>query len=167
MHPTIGVDFVLLTQKLRTIIVDGKKCKLQVWDFSGAERFRRSWRTIYKKLDGVIVMYDTGNRESFDRVEYWVREIVEEAPQTSLLLVGNKSDLRGERTVGTDEGQQLADKLRIPFVEMSAKTGENVLTAFERFTEEFRRRVMREAEEAGEIRHCRVSIDANTGTEGL
>jgi small GTP-binding protein len=36
-YNTIGVDFVkmCLTQKTKTIDLDGKKCKLQIWDTAG------------------------------------------------------------------------------------------------------------------------------------
>ena len=47
------------------------------------------------------------------------------------VLCGNKSDLASERQVTKDQGSELAKKLNIPFVETSAKTGDNVTQAFE------------------------------------
>lgn len=46
------------------------------------------------------------------------------------MLVGNKKDLTQERQVSEEEGRVLADKFRVPFVETSAKTNENVSEAF-------------------------------------
>lgn len=47
-----------------------------------------------------------------------------------LILVGNKIDLSKERAVSWKRGQALADKYKIKFIEVSAKTGENVQTIF-------------------------------------
>ena len=46
------------------------------------------------------------------------------------MLIGNKTDLTDERQVTTDEGQALADKCKISFIETSAKTGHHVPEAF-------------------------------------
>jgi len=50
-------------------------------------------------------------------------------------LVGNKTDLESERVITTVEGTELANKLGIPSIETSAKTGaktgDNILNAFE------------------------------------
>mgnify|MGYP006097208619 FL=1 len=43
-----------------------------------------------------------------------------------ILLVGNKSDLKFEREVTTQEGQEFADKHNLIFFETSAKTAANV-----------------------------------------
>ena len=45
-------------------------------------------------------------------------------------LVGNKVDLVDERQVSEAEGQALADKYKIPFIETSAKTAYNITEAF-------------------------------------
>lgn len=51
------------------------------------------------------------------------------------MLIATKADLRGtnEDHVTLEEGQQLADANALPFVETSAKTGDNVQQAFELF----------------------------------
>jgi len=43
-----------------------------------------------------------------------------------ILLIGNKSDLKFEREVSTEEGQEFADKHNLIFYETSAKTAHNV-----------------------------------------
>lgn len=47
-----------------------------------------------------------------------------------LVLIGNKSDLDGERAVEERQGKDLADEYNIPFIETSAKDGSNVNQAF-------------------------------------
>ena len=51
------------------------------------------------------------------------------------MLVGNKADLQGERVVQEREGQALANKYELPFMEVSAKSGLNVVQAFMRMGE--------------------------------
>lgn len=47
-----------------------------------------------------------------------------------MILVGNKSDMSDRRVISTEQGQQLADELGIPFIEASAKTNDNVEESF-------------------------------------
>ena len=47
-----------------------------------------------------------------------------------ILLIGNKTDLKFEREVTTEEGQEFADKNNLIFFETSAKTAENVESSF-------------------------------------
>lgn len=56
----------------------------------------------------------------------------------NLLLLGNKVDLPN-RTVTTKQGQELADKHNIPYIEASAKTRLNVEEAFFTLVREIRR----------------------------
>jgi Ras-related protein Rab-8A len=48
------------------------------------------------------------------------------------MLVGNKLDLDKERIVQQREGSALAKKYDIPFMEVSAKTGENIADVFDK-----------------------------------
>eukprot|EP01103_Thecamoeba_quadrilineata_P003553 TRINITY_DN13316_c0_g1_i1.p1 TRINITY_DN13316_c0_g1~~TRINITY_DN13316_c0_g1_i1.p1 ORF type:complete len:209 (+),score=29.80 TRINITY_DN13316_c0_g1_i1:31-657(+) len=123
---TLSVDF-----KIRTIMMDGKRIKLQIWDTSGQERFRSITSSYYRGALGVIVVYDVTNQETFDNVKAWFDEIEKNvSPTVSKLLIGNKSDLESERVVSSTTGKELANNLQIPFLETSAKTAANVEQAF-------------------------------------
>jgi len=105
--------------------------KLQIWDTAGQERFRTITSAYYRGADGIIMVYDVTSSESFDHVEEWLSEVDRYANEnTSKLLVGNKADLIEEKQVPEETAQRFADKLRISFLETSAKTSTNVDAAF-------------------------------------
>mmetsp|Transcript_56128 Transcript_56128/g.119508 ORF Transcript_56128/g.119508 Transcript_56128/m.119508 type:complete len:209 (-) Transcript_56128:48-674(-) len=123
---TIGVDF-----RFKTIQVDRKTIKLQIWDTAGQERFRTITSAYYRGADGIILVYDICDRESFAHVDEWLNEVnryVNES--TCKILIGNKCD-RAERQVSTEEGQKKAQELGLAFIEASAKDATNVEKAFE------------------------------------
>eukprot|EP01087_Luapelamoeba_hula_P023862 TRINITY_DN8885_c0_g1_i1.p1 TRINITY_DN8885_c0_g1~~TRINITY_DN8885_c0_g1_i1.p1 ORF type:complete len:200 (+),score=37.87 TRINITY_DN8885_c0_g1_i1:94-693(+) len=132
---TIGVDF-----KIKTIEVEGKNIKLQIWDTAGQERFRTITSSYYRGSHGVILVYSVVDRASFSNVEKWVLEVDRYATNNvKKLLVGTKSDLANQRVVPTEEGQALAEKLKIPVLETSAKTSTNVNEAFLRMAMEIKK----------------------------
>ena len=119
---TIGVDF-----KMKTLEVDGKKIRLQIWDTAGQERFRTITSSYYRGANGIIVIFDTTEEDSFENVKHWLSEIERYATDgVSKMLVGNKCDMTDARAVETATAQEVADKLDVPFFEASAKTAENV-----------------------------------------
>ena len=78
-------------------------------------------------------MYDVTSRESFENIEKtWVKQAVEYFPDNDviMMLVGNKIDLEN-RAVSKDEGQRMARKNGMIFIETSAKTRIGVQEAFE------------------------------------
>lgn len=120
---TIGVDF-----KIKTMVVDGKKVKLQIWDTAGQERFRSIVASYYKNADAVILMYDITNRESFREISKWNIELDEYGPSDVVkILVGNKSDLDSLRQVTPQEGESL----EFIFFETSAIKNVNVQAVFD------------------------------------
>lgn len=122
---TIGVDF-----KVKEIVVDGKKVKLQIWDSAGQERFRNITASYYRNCSAIIIVYDITNHDSFDRVSKWVEDVRGFVPDAPLLLVGNKCDQEDQRKVTVEEGQKLADSLGFVFLETSAKTALNIDNVF-------------------------------------
>ena len=66
----------------------------------------------------------------------WLNQIHQYAPKdVKIILIGNKTDLRDERAVSTEAGQEFASTNKIHFFETSARTGENVKEAFEKMGE--------------------------------
>ncbi|VDO43976.1 unnamed protein product [Haemonchus placei] len=144
---TIGVDF-----KIRTIELDGKTIKLQIfvrenricfqWDTAGQERFRTITSSYYRGAHGIIVVYDITDQESFNNVKQWLQEIDRYACENvNKLLVGNKCDLTAKRAVETQAAKEYADQLGIPFLETSAKSSTNVEQAFLTMASEIKSRM--------------------------
>jgi Ras-related protein Rab-1A len=100
------------------------------WDTAGQDRFRTVNPAFYRGANGIVLVYDVTNKESFDRIEGWMQEAVQYAQEPRTLLVGNKADLE-PRQVTEAMGQELSAKLGgIPFLETSAKNSTNVEAAF-------------------------------------
>lgn len=51
-------------------------------------------------------------------------------PTVPKILVANKIDLEEMREVGREEGEELARKFGVPFLEVSAKEGTNIENIF-------------------------------------
>lgn len=96
-------------------------------------------------------MFDVGNRDSFEHLRDWYAEVCEHVMPHAMIfvLVGHKSDreLDEERTVSKDEAEKLAAQLGMPYVEASAKTGQNIQTCFEVLT-----RQIYQGLQSGEVR---------------
>ena len=130
---TIGLDYRLKSM----ILQSGKNIKLQIWDTAGQDRFRAITKNYYKGANGIILIYDVTNLQSYENVKNWINQIKEEAnPNVVVYLAGNKIDVEDkDRAVKTEEGQKIADDYNLPFYETSAKNGINVNKVFENIVE--------------------------------
>ena len=125
--PTIGVDF-----KVKTLEINNKKVKMQIWDTAGEERFRTVGSTYFRGAHGILLLYDVTNRDSFKNLENWLIEIEKNSSEKVLkILLGNKCDLNDDREIQPDEGRAFADRNGMEFMETSAKMNTNVNEAFE------------------------------------
>jgi len=124
---TIGIDF-----KIKTILLDGKKVRLQIWDTAGQERFRAITKAYYRSAMGAVLVYDITDKRTFDNIGKWINELNEFAPTNiPRILIGNKVDDVRKRVISQNVGMTYAVQHDLKFFETSAKNAENVNQPFE------------------------------------
>ena len=130
---TIGLDYRVKTMTLK----NKKNIKLQIWDTAGQDRFRAITKNYYKGANGIILIYDVTNLQTYENVKNWITQIREETnPNVVIYLAGNKIDIpEEERAVKTEEGKEIADEYKLQFKETSAKDGINVNEVFQELVE--------------------------------
>ena len=86
---------------------------------------------MFKGTQGIILVYDISNRDTFINVKKWANHIKDSADRdVCVLLVGNKLD-KNEREVTSEEAENVAKECRFYFIEMSAKNDKNIKEGFD------------------------------------
>ena len=126
---TIGME-----SETKFILINKDICKLTIFDTAGQEKFRAVPRNYYKNADGILLLFDVCNRNSFDKIKDWINEIKihsnksinndDDKNKLIVYLLGNKIDM--ERDVIKKEGEKMANELKIKYFEISCKTNINI-----------------------------------------
>ena len=124
---TVGIDF-----QDKTIEIEDKKVKLQVWDTAGQERFRNVAKNYFQSSNGFLLVFDITDKESFQKLnDFWMDQLNMHAPKKAKsVLVGNKSDLAGQRQVSIEDAEEFAKNNNLKYYEVSAKEGTKVVELF-------------------------------------
>ncbi|MHA1491891.1 MAG: Rab family GTPase [Promethearchaeota archaeon] len=126
--PTLGVNVSDKIFRVNDTIV-----QLVLWDIAGQPRFQFMRNQFYQGSDGVFLIFDLTNPKSFNRIKNWYQDIKRQLiinPSISGYLIGNKNDLTIQRNINREDADQLAEELNLGYIETSALTGENVISAF-------------------------------------
>lgn len=115
----------------KTLTIEGKIIRAEIWDTAGQERYRSMSPSFYRGSVGALVVYDISNKESFDNIPKWIKEIKTHAEGViATLIIGNKCD-RTDRVVFTEQANEFASKNKYGLIETSAMNDVNVEKAFE------------------------------------
>ena len=121
---TTGIEFNSREEKINNKII-----RVKIWDTAGQEIFHSLTKNFYRKADGIIIVYDVTNKESFDKIHDWVKSVhdnIDSYREMQIIIVGNKIDLEENREVTKEEGNKLSDFYEIPYFEASAKNSNGV-----------------------------------------
>ncbi|ELP91160.1 hypothetical protein EIN_480990 [Entamoeba invadens IP1] len=125
---TIGVEYAP-----KYIDLENNTLKVQLWDSAGQERFKNITRCYYRSTNGVILVFDMTQRESFNKVVEWYDDVMSksEGSRPVVYIVGNKSDLSDKICVSEKEIDKLSERLNSAKTFFcSAKSGKNVIAIF-------------------------------------
>mmetsp|Transcript_69931 Transcript_69931/g.97232 ORF Transcript_69931/g.97232 Transcript_69931/m.97232 type:complete len:198 (+) Transcript_69931:58-651(+) len=80
------------------VMVDGKTVSLGLWDTAGQEDYDRLRPLSYPQTDVFLVCFSIVSPTSFQNVKTkWVPEVKHHCPDTKLILVATKMDLREDK----------------------------------------------------------------------
>jgi small GTP-binding protein len=126
-NATIGFEFITFNIKINERII-----KLQIWDTCGQELYRSLITNFYRNSSLAIMVYAINNKESFDDIDMWLRELrTYSNPNAKIFLIGNKLDLENERKIPREKGEKFSKDNNFDlFLESSAKAGINTRNLF-------------------------------------
>ena len=127
---TVGIDL-----KKKTLILNEFKISLEIWDTAGQERFRSLTKSFFNSVDGIVFMYDITNRESYNSLGNWIKDARNNVENIKGVILGNKKDLEKDRKVNVDL-KTIEEKYKMPVLEGSAKTGDNIKKCFDILVDE-------------------------------
>lgn len=127
------------------VMVDGKPVNLGLWDTAGQEDYDRLRPLSYPQTDVFLICFSLVNPASFENVRAkWYPEVSHHCPNTPIILVGTKLDLRDDPpTIGKLRDKKLApinypqalgsvkDIGAVKYVECSALTQKGVKQVFD------------------------------------
>ena len=121
---TVGLDNFTKDE-----IIDNKTIRIKIWDTAGQERYKSLTKGFFRNAEGVMLVYDVTNSETYENLKYWMQSIknnlgnsIDDIP---IIIIGNKIDCQ-EREVSVEEAENFWKEQGFSYFETSAKTGENI-----------------------------------------
>eukprot|EP00898_Chlorokybus_atmophyticus_P003167 jgi/Chlat1/3851/Chrsp26S04154 len=132
---TIGAAF-----GAKRVVTGMKTMTLGIWDTAGAERFESLSKVYYHSARAAILCFDCTDVSSFEKLKFWVQELLDAENMCKLYIAMTKCDLLSEgkpRQVSDEELRAYARKNNAKLFITSAKSGLNVEALFNTIAEDY------------------------------
>ncbi len=121
-----------ITFEVKRVPIGDTTVVLTIADVGGEHQFRFMLPMWVKGSEMILLTFDTTRYKSFANLTNWLNEIRKLPHNTQIVLVGTKIDNHEKRTVSKEDALNFARKEGLlTYMEVSAKTGENVKELFE------------------------------------
>ena len=104
---------------------DSIEIKLVIWDTPGRERLRSAALKSIRNVEGVIFVFDITNRNSFDNLKIWLKDMKDNFPkEPTIILFANKIEEDKEKwKVSIEEIETVVKEYNWDYFKISAKNG--------------------------------------------
>jgi small GTP-binding protein len=126
---TIGVKI-----SRRSVDLENGVCNLLIWDLVGGQDFDHKATNYLRGSAGALIVCDLTRAETLDFLGYATEQLLTLNPDAAIVYLGNKVDLMDERKITDAQLSEFAQENNGSWLLTSAKTGEQVETAFHRLT---------------------------------
>ena len=89
-------------------------------------------RSLFRNVTACLFVYDMTDRNSFEQLNQWINYTENDIDENAILaLVAAKSDLKDDREISSNEGEQFASEYNMLYFETSAKDDLNIAEMFD------------------------------------
>ena len=131
---TVGLDNFTKDE-----VIDNKIIRIKIWDTAGQERFKSLTQGFFRNAQGIMIVYDVTNEQTYVNLKYWIQSIKthmgSEIEKIPVIIIGNKIDSE-EREVKFEEAELFGKEQNYAYFETSAKTGHNIDEAIRHLVKE-------------------------------
>lgn len=123
---TINIEFRIKSIKLDpNTVID-----LKIWDTCGEEKFHSITKNFYHDADGIFIIFDLGNSQSFYNIKIFLKDINDACNinNKAIMIIGNKNDIpKEEQKVKDKDIKKMLEKTwEIKYLDVSARSGNNI-----------------------------------------
>lgn len=123
---TVGIDY-----GVKPVSVDGIHVRVNFWDVSGRSEFQDIRVEFYKDTQGVMLVYDVSDPQSFSSLDHWLAEATQFGMPRDLPVVVCANKVDKVRRVSEEEGRAWAQPRGYAYFETSAASGANISDLFD------------------------------------
>jgi small GTP-binding protein len=101
----------------KTIEIQGKNLRFDIWDTAGQEKYRSLTKFFYKDATIAILVYDITRKQSFEELKnYWYDQLKTCGEKNVVIgIAGNKCDKFDEEEVSETEAKEFASSVDAVF----------------------------------------------------
>ena len=142
INSSVGFDYESKQFKYKKNVYN-----IDLYDTAGQERFRSTFTRVFKEAQGIFVVFDLTNENSFEAIKGWLELIKVNAPSAKIIFLGNKADLKEKRNMNKEDIEKNLRQLKeleilkdltnlvnneIIYYEISAKKDKNITEAIKK-----------------------------------